>query len=166
MNQHETDSLAEFFYRYEAEHAAEAARGERLLIPAGVLKRLSAAHGASDLESLLGGWEQDGDVVILGDWNSLPDDAPSVEVLYGNRKTEAKRPASERLVKFLKEDCAVCRQEIDPDHFLSRIEAVGARVAIAEFLQYAEANNIDLPPGYWSILWQLKLELAMDETRA
>ncbi len=81
MNHHETD-LEQFFYRYQAEHAAAKARGERVLIEAGVLRRLSAAHGASDLEWLLGGWEQDGDVVILGDWNSLPDDAPAVELMY------------------------------------------------------------------------------------
>ena len=82
MNQHEKE-LAEFFTRYYTDHAANAARGERVLIAAGVLRRLSAAHGASLLEITLGGWEQDGDVVILEDWNSLPDDAPAVELIYG-----------------------------------------------------------------------------------
>jgi hypothetical protein len=81
MSQH-IEELVEFFTRYHMEHADSAARGERVLITAGVLRRLSAAHGTSSLMDLLGGWEQDGDVAILGDWESLPEDAPSVELMY------------------------------------------------------------------------------------
>jgi hypothetical protein len=69
--------------RYHAEHAARAARGERVLISAGILRRLSAAHGASLILDILSGWEQDGDAAILGNWEALPDDAPGVELIYG-----------------------------------------------------------------------------------
>ncbi len=82
MNQH-VEELVEFFTRYHTEHAAGAARGERVLIAAGVLRTLGAAHGASLLMDILSGWEQDGDVVILGDWESLPENAPGVELIYG-----------------------------------------------------------------------------------
>ena len=81
MNQH-TEEVVEFFTRYHKEHAASAARGERVLIAAGVLRSLSAAHRSSLIMDILGGWEQDGDVAILGDWETLPDDAPSVELMY------------------------------------------------------------------------------------
>ena len=78
----QVDDVVEFFTRYHREHAASAARGERVLISAGVLRQLSVAHGSSLLMDILGGWEQDGDVAILGDWQTLPDDAPSVELMY------------------------------------------------------------------------------------
>lgn len=81
MSQH-TEEVVEFLTRYHKEHAASAARGERVLITAGVLRQLSAAHGSSLLMDILGGWEQDGDVAILGDWQTLPEDAPSVELMY------------------------------------------------------------------------------------
>lgn len=75
--------LVDFFASYHTEHAARASRGERVLIAAGSLRNLSAAHGALLLRDLLSGWEQDGDVVILGDWESLPEDAPCIEMIYG-----------------------------------------------------------------------------------
>jgi len=81
MNQH-VKEVVEFLTRYHAEHAPSAARGERVFVTAGVLRRLSAAHGASLLMGILGGWEQDGDVAILGDWETLPEDAPGVELMY------------------------------------------------------------------------------------
>ena len=82
MNHHE-DELVEFLRKYSTENAARAARGERVLITAGVLRRLGAAHGASLLMDILEGWAMDGDVAILGDWESLPEDAPGVELMYG-----------------------------------------------------------------------------------
>jgi hypothetical protein len=75
--------LVDFFTKYHTEHAANASRGERVFVDAGTLRELSAAHGSDFLMSLLGGWEQDGDVVILGDWDTLPEDAPGIELIYG-----------------------------------------------------------------------------------
>jgi hypothetical protein len=79
MSQH-VDELVESLMRYRADHFAAASDG-RVLIPAGVLRSLSATYGASLLMDILSGWEQDGDVVILGDWDSLPDDAPGIEMM-------------------------------------------------------------------------------------
>jgi len=74
-----------------------------------------------------------------------------------------KRSASERLVTFLKKDCEVFNDEIDVDHFLARIEQVGALVAIREFLQRAEADKKKLPPGYWRFFYRLKKKLEKHE---
>jgi uncharacterized membrane protein len=71
--------------------------------------------------------------------------------------------ASERLVAFLKKDCGFLKRDIDVDHFLTRIEQVGALTAIREFLQHADADNLHLPPGYWKFIQHLKQELEEQE---
>jgi hypothetical protein len=74
-----------------------------------------------------------------------------------------KRPASERLVTFLKKDCGAFKREIDVDHFLARIEQAGTLVATSEFLRQAEAKKLMLPPGYWRYLYRLEQELKQHE---
>jgi hypothetical protein len=81
MNQ-QTQQIIKFFDAFQRQHAARASRGERVLVDAGTLRKLSAAHGASSLRDVLSGWEQDGDVIILGDWETLPEDAPGIEFNY------------------------------------------------------------------------------------
>jgi len=74
-----------------------------------------------------------------------------------------RRPASERLIKFLKKDCKVFDREIDIDRFLVRIDQAGALVATSEFLRQAEATKSMLPPGYWRYLYRLEQELKQHE---
>lgn len=83
---------------------------------------------------------------------------------FDSRMRLFKKRPTERLVIFLKEDCRPFWEDIDVNHFLARIEEVGALVAVREFLEQANARNMTLPPGYWGYFERLKKELEKDES--
>jgi hypothetical protein len=74
--------LYNFFLAYWDDHICGPSNSERVFVNARTLRVLGESYGRPLLKQLIQAWAQDGDVVILDDWESASDaEARSVEIL-------------------------------------------------------------------------------------
>jgi hypothetical protein len=82
-------------------------------------------------------------------------------------KVAKKHSPTERLVAFFKEHRSfLTNAGIDANHYLVRIEQIGALVAVRELVQQADPEGFYLPPGYWRFIDRLKQDLEKHQPHA
>jgi hypothetical protein len=82
MEKTPTKRLYDFFIVYWDDHICGPSNGERVFVNARTLRVLGEIYGCPLLKQLIQAWAQDGDVVILNDWETSADaEARSVEIL-------------------------------------------------------------------------------------